>query len=134
MIDDSFFTNKIARKVMGLKEYDLIWRKDYYDSYSERHERDTVGRYAEMAVRMQGYRMLRAAAYILSELEATDNYIKNGVQAGASMSQIQREWKKERTQMLQKLASKADITYDMVKELADDMRTSVAKGMREYNA
>lgn len=134
MIDDSFFTNSIARKVMGRKEYDVIWHRAYDDSYDEQHDHDTAERHADMATRMQGYGMLRAAAYMLSGLEVSDDYIEDGIQSGKSMQQIQREWKEKRTRMMQKLAAKAGITYDMVVNLADDMRKSIEEGMKEYTA
>lgn len=101
MMDDKWFTDEMARKIMGGEEYNHI-RSQIYNDFYKTHMDDKTGsiRYAKDMTRSQGYGMFRAASYVLADIKPTEEFIEAGTSAGKTSVQIMHEWNKKKKHML----------------------------------
>ena len=127
---ENWFTNPMARKILGEKKYDRV-RSDIYDDAirdGKDNKRDAA-HYADEMVRAEGYGFFRASCYILSQMPPSEDFIHSCKDQGLTEEQMQESWEEMRLDMMDDLASTIGVTCEQVIRMAEDMKKNISEGL-----
>ena len=127
---EDWFTNPMARKVLGEKEYDRVRSDIYDDAIKDGNNSKDAAHYADEMVREEGYGFFRASCYILSQMPPSEDFIHSCKDQGLTEEQMQKGWKDTKLQMIDDLAETIGVTREQVIKIAEDMKRNIEEGLK----
>lgn len=128
---EDWFTNPMARKAMGEKEYDRVWSKICDDAIKDGKDQSDAMHYADEMVRAEGYGFFRASCYMLSQMSPSDDFIDTCKEQGQTEEQIQKSWEKKRLDMMDDLSETIGVTREQVIKMAENMKECIEEGLKD---
>lgn len=127
---EDWFTNPMARKILGEKEYDRVRSDIYDDAIRDGKDKRDAAHYADEMVRAEGYGFFRASCYMISQLSPSDDFKACCREHGQTAEQMQKGWKDTKLQMIDDLAETIGVTREQVIKMAEDMKSNIEEGLK----